>query len=219
YQPVFSYTAERASGLNMFLGSSDMELWKLFPAFNTKTGSGHLANWIWVGVLIGALLIYYFRPFKKFKLSFAGKGREITALCLFVLFGYLYCFHPHVHLIDRGKFMGKGISFFKTSRNFIYLEPEKVFRIKGGQFYDIFIHRDMTRKSKVILNFKETDVVSVTVRHGKRVLFQSKGHASEMYQLPITKLSSIHVDGKRISHLGIETRTSKKNGFLYMEIK
>ena len=93
---------------------------------------------------------------------------------LFLIFAYMYCFYPHVHLVSQNKHIGEVISFYNNSKNFRYIPEKNGFRIKSGNNYDIFIDRKMVRKDKVTFHFTHMDVNDVTIRNGKKLLFQLK---------------------------------------------
>ncbi|MCP5104692.1 MAG: hypothetical protein GY950_15010 [bacterium] len=219
YQPVFSHTMERASGLNLFLGSSSIPLWKFFPSFLTSPESGHPANFVWLGLLLFALLLYYIKTLKRVTKPLKGMRKEILTVSLFLIFSFLYCYHPHVLLLPQNKYTGKTISFFNNSKNFRYMEKQEGFRIKGGNNYDIFIDRKMAAKKNITFRFSHTDVVDVTVRNGKRELFRSDKQETNSFSLNISSLKTLKVGNRVVSHLGFETQTTEKNAFLFLKFE
>ncbi|MCP4156456.1 MAG: hypothetical protein GY757_52570 [bacterium] len=230
YQPVFSHTLERASLLNRFFGSDYIHMWNYYPSFLTSPKTGHPANFIWIGILLLLLLIYYIKPLKhsqKNRISpqnlAAGKGKgtykQITALLLFAASFYLYCYYPHVHLINKNKFKSKTLSFYNNSRNFRYLPDKKSFRIKAGNNYDIFIDRKRKLKKKLTFQFTLTDTMDVDVRNGKQLLFESTKNKTSSFTVDISTLDSLTVGNKQVSHIGFHTRSAVKNAFLWLELK
>jgi hypothetical protein len=214
YQPVFSHTVQRASGLNLFLGGDFMPLWNLFPSFITSPISSHPANYVWVKTLVILAVLYYL--LKPFSLR---RSAAPAAAGLFLVFAYLYCFYPHVHLINKNKHTDKVISFYNNSKNFRYIAERNGFRIKAGNRYDIFIDRKMIHRETVTFHFTLTDVSGLTLRNGRRVLFESKGAPQETITLNLTSLTPLTVKNKQVSHIGFETRAEDKNAFLWLEIR
>ncbi|MGD2086217.1 MAG: hypothetical protein PVH61_08540 [Candidatus Aminicenantes bacterium] len=219
YQSVFAGTVERASGLNLFLGSDFIHLWQLFPSFLTQPLSSHPANFVWIGILLVGLLLYYLKPLKT-KTSVLTQPTAIIPFLLFLIFAFLYCFYPHVHLLSQNKHIDEVISFYNNSRNFRYIPDRNGFRIKSGNNYDIFIDRKMARKDKVTFHFTHMDVNDVTIRNGKKLLFQFKntGKKEVSLDLQISSLQTLKVKNKLVSHVGIETRSRQKNSYLWLEI-
>lgn len=222
YQPVFAGTTERASGLNLFLGSDFVRLWELFPSFLTAPKSTHLATFVWTGLLAALLLFYYFkRPQSPIAEPVKTQNPvliQALAATMFILSAGLFCIFPHVHLINQNKHTDKTISFYNNSKNFKYVEDKEGFRIKAGNDYDIYIDRKLKRKPNVTLRFTHTDAAAVTVRNGKCVLFQSSGNKQSEFLLDLSQLKTLTVRNKVVSHLGIETVTGSKNTFLWLEI-
>ncbi len=220
YQPVFAGTVERASGFNLFLGSDFIHLWELFPSFLTEPPSSHPANFIWMGILIVWLLFYYLRPF-KIKNPDSAQSGVVVPLVLFLIFAFLYCFFPHVHLVSQNKYIDEVISFYNNSGNFRYVPEKNGFRIKPGNNYDIFIDRKMVREDKVTFHFTHMDVNDVVIRNGKRLLFRLKntGKKEVSVGLRLSSLKTLKVRNKIVSHIGFETRSRQKDSYLWLEIK
>jgi hypothetical protein len=211
--------------MNLFFGGSVIPLWKFFPSFLTSPENSHPATYIWIGLLAALLVFYYVRPLKRVEVPIKPKRKEMTAFFLFLAFSFLYCFYPHIHLLSQNKYTGKNVSFFNNSRNFRYLEDgddKKGFRIKGGHNYDIYIDRKMTVKKTLTFRFTGTDVIDVTMRNGKKKLYQSGKQKSSVFSLNIPSLKTLAVGNRRVSHLGIETRVTQTPGtnvFLRLEIE
>jgi len=220
YQPVFAGTVERASGFNLFSGSDFIQLWQFFPSFLTKPLSSHPANFVWIGVLLAALLLYYLKPLKFIKRPVLTQTSAVIPFILFLIFAFLYCFYPHVQLVSQNKHIDEVISFYNNSRNFRYIPEKKGFRIKSGNNYDIFIDRKMVRQDKVTFHFTHMDVNDVTIRNGKELLFQLKktGKKEVSLDLQLSSLKTLKVKNKLVSHIGIETQSSQKNSYLWLEI-
>lgn len=222
YQPVFRgtrETIERASGLNLFLGSDYISLWNFFPSFLTEPTRMHPANFIWIGLLAVVLALYYVRPLKWIAIPFKPMRRKMIAFLLFIGFSFLYCFYPHVHLLPRNKFISKSVSFFNNSKNFHYVDDIESFRIKGGNNYDIYIDRKMALGEKITFRFNNTDVVALTVRNGRKLLFQSDRKKTSTFTQEVSTLKTLKVRNKLVSHIGFETQTKEKRAFLWLEIK
>jgi len=234
YQPVFSHTIERASGINLFFGSDFIPLRHFSPSFLTSPESGHPANFLWIGFLVLLLVVHYVDWSGINKKFFGGvqmlhgaifqkrppgrRRHRLIVFLLFLSFVFLYCFYPHVHLINKNKHTGKTISFYNNSKNFRYVPGRKGFRIKVGNNYDIFIDRKMIQRDNVTFRFIHTDVSDVIVRNGKRLLFQSDREKESSFSMRLSSLKTLRVKNKLVSHLGIETRASRENSFLWLEI-
>ncbi len=219
YQPVFSHTVGRASGIDLFFSSNTIPLWKAFPSFLTSPESGHPANLVWLVLLEAVLVFYYIRPLRRVEKPLKPFRLEIVTIVLFLVFSFLYCFYPHVMLTPQNKYTGKAVGFFNNSKNFRYVEGEKGFRVKGGGDYDIFIDRKMVAKERLTFRFLHTDVVAVTVRNGKRWLFESGKEKTGSFSIDVRSLKTLRVGDKWVSHLGFETRTGERDAFLWLEIE
>jgi hypothetical protein len=220
YQPVFAGTLQRASGLNLFLGSDFMPLWQFFPSFLTQPLSSHPANFVWIGFLFIALLIFYWGPLKRIKKPLFTHAPAVIALVLFLLAVFLYCIYPHVHLIHENKHTDDIISFYNNSRNFRYVPGKRGFRIKAGNCYDIFIDGQRSREDKVTFHFAHTDVNGVIVRNGKRLLYKSGsgGEKEISFSIRLSSLTTLRVKNKPVSHIGIETWSKRENSYLWLVI-
>jgi hypothetical protein len=226
YQPVFSGTVERASGLNLFLGGDVVPMWKFFPSFLTNPASGHPANVLWLGLLVLVLVVYYLKPAVRVKKAFTFKPVPAAAITFILFLGavYLYSFYPHVHLIARNKHIGEDIVFYNNSKNFRYLEQQKGFRLKAGNDYDIYIDRKMIRRDRLTFRFTLSQAGAqsnnhVILRNGKTLLFDSRHSADNSVNLRLSTLKTLKVGDKDVIHLGFETRTSGKDAFIWLEIK
>ncbi len=226
YQPVFAATTGRASGLNLFLGSSAVPLWKGFPSFLTSPPGPHPANWVWLIVLVAALVFFYTRKHKPAPSPAnapVSPWRNLSVALLFSGLVFFYCFYPHVHLLPRNKYKGKPLAFFNNSRNFRYVDEHTGFRIKAGNNYDIFIDRKMTPGGKVSFQFQHNGAVDIAVRHGKRLLYRSANEGikteAESFTLDISSLGILEMAGKQVSHLGIETVSSQEHAFINLKIE
>jgi hypothetical protein len=219
YQPVFAGTVERASGFNLFLGSDFIHLWELFPSFLTKPPASHPANFVWIGILLVGLLLYYLKPL-KIKKPVLAQPPAVIPFVLFLIFAFLYCFYPHVHLVSQNKHIDEVISFYNNSGNFRYVAEKNAFRIKSGNNYDIFIDRKMVRNDRVTFHFTNMDVNDVTIRNGKKLLFrlENSGKKEVSLDLQLSSLKTLKVKNKLVSHIGIETRSRQKNSYLWLEI-
>jgi hypothetical protein len=220
YQPVFAGTVERASGFNLFLGSDFIQIWQFFPSFLTKPPSSHPANFVWIGILLVGLLLYYLKPFKIKKWGL-NESTAVIPFILFLIFAFLYCFYPHVHLVSQNKHIDEVISFYNNSGNFRYIPEKNGFRIKSGNNYDIFIDRKMVRNDKVTFHFTNMDVNDVTIRNGKRLLFRLKntGQKEVSLDLQLSSLKALKVKNKLVSHIGIETQSRQEDSYLWLEFK
>lgn len=226
YQPVFAATQQRASLLNLFLGSNTMEPWKFFPSFLTRPLSSHEANAVWIALIILLATLFYIVNHRRTGIPAAPAPRlpRVIPPVVFVMvlgLGFLYAFHPHIHLSPRFKYKGEPISFFNNSRNFTYADEgtRKGFRIKSGNNYDIYIDRKISGNKTVTLYFNYTDVTDVKIRNGKRLLFETSGKKQESFTLPLSSLTELNVGHRRVSHLGFETRTDARHAFVWLEIK
>jgi hypothetical protein len=224
YQPVFAATQERASLFNLFHGSDFIYLWEFFPSFLTSPGTAHPANFGWLGLLAAALLFFYSKPLKIFKKPFFTRQAVIIPLLylLFLVPFFYYCLYPHVHLIEENKYTSRILSFYNNSRNFRYLPERGGFKIKAGGNYDIFIDRETTRKDNVTFDFTfpPGDTANLTLRSGRRSLYRFVSGTGNRcsFSLRLSSLKLLRVNDRLVSHLGIETHTTQKNAFLWLEI-
>jgi hypothetical protein len=224
YQPVFRYTEVGASVFNLFHGSDFIYLWDFFPSFLTEPKTGHPANFVWIGLLVAALILYYLKPLKVFKKPvFSNKVLVIPFLFLLFLFStFYYCFYPHVHLISDNKYRDRIISFYNNSKNFQFLPHRNGFRIKAGNNYDIFIDRTLTRKDRITFHFTfpPDDIADLTLRNGRWWVsrFVSAKEKKCSFAIDISTLKLLRVRNKLVSHIGIESRTTLKNSHLWLEI-
>jgi hypothetical protein len=224
YQPVFRNTEVGASVFNLFHGSDFIYLWDFFPSFLTGPKTGHPANIVWTGLLAAALLFYYLKPLRIFKKPlFSRQAVIIPFLFLLFLFSaFYYCFYPHVHLMGRNKHRDKIISFYNNSKNFQYLPHRNGFKIKAGNNYDIFIDPTLTRKDRVTFHFTfpPEDIANLTLRNGRWWVsrFVSDKEKKCSFSIDISTLKPLRVRNKLVSHIGIESRTTLKNSFLWLEI-
>lgn len=214
YQPVFSQTTQRASGLLFFLGSSAVKLWKLFPSFLTRSQSGHPANYIWI---IGLAILVFLSYLKKINFNFLKKHQKFIGFGFFVIFSYLICLYPHVHLISENRYRGDKISFYNNSGNFRYIEPRNGFNILAGQTYRIFLEPEADQKI-ITLEFKNTDQVDVTIYNKTQQLFDSSDQEIPRVFMKLSNMSSLRIKKKIVIPLEIRTQTRKKQAFLFMKI-
>lgn len=221
YQPVFFASTERASGLLTFLGGSYINLSMFFPSFLSISNRGYIANYVWLGLLILALIIHYLLPADVPLLKIFNKKEKIFSFLVLLIFVFLLCFYPHIHLINKNKFSNKRISFFNNSMNFFYSEEREVFRIKTGNNYDIYF--DLKRKGvdKVNFTFLNADQIDITVRNGSRVLFRSGEEKQGSCSFRLATLRKIKVKDKLVAHIGIETGLcgSKEDHFFFLKIE
>ncbi len=219
YQPVFSYTTERGSDLLTFFSSSWLDLCRFFPSFlSTRSNWLYPANYVWLGLFTLILSIFYLPRAKSPVRSLLEKGKMITASILFLLLSSLLCFYPHVHLIPQNKFVGKTFSFYNNSRNFRFLPDQDLFRIKAGPSYDIFFDLKYSRQEPIRFHFINTDQVGVTVRNTDRLLFQSNSREHAHFTLRRSSLRTLRVKNRLVAHIGLETKSKKKNAFLFFKI-
>ena len=215
YQPVFSQTTQRASNLLLFLGSSIINLWKLFPSFLTHPETDHPANFIWIGVLIILALFFYL---KIFKFNPLRKHQKLTGFGLFLLFSYLFCFYPHVHLIPENRYTSDKINFFNNSRNFRFIEHRNGFNILAGQTYKIFLEPKPQQKP-ITLVFNNTDKVDVVVYNKTKRLFYSGDQKIQRFSMKLSDLKSLKIKKKTVIPLEIRTQTREKQAFLFIKIQ
>jgi hypothetical protein len=221
YQPVFSVSTERAAGLITFFGGSYIDLPVFFPSFLSVSNWNYAANYVWLGFFALALIFYYLFPGKIPFLKFLKKRERVISFLLFILFAYLLCFYPHIHLISRNKFSNKKIAFFNNSKNFFHIEGRDVFRIKAGNNYDIFFDLKKKGNDSLRFDFLNTAQVDVTVRNGNRILFDSPEHKEGKFSLRLSTLRKMKVKDRLVAHIGIETGPPAdiNNPFLFLKIE
>jgi hypothetical protein len=214
YQPVFSQTTQRASGLLFFLGSSVIKLWKLFPSFLTHPQSGHPANFIWI---TGMAFLVFLSYSKRVRFNLFRKHQKIIGFGFFVIFSYLICLYPHVHLISENRYIGDKIIFYNNSGNFRYIDSRDGFNILAGQTYRIFLEPETDQKI-ITLEFKNTDQVDVTIYNKTQQLFDSSDQEIPRVSMKLSNMNSLRIKKKIVIPLEIRTQTRKKQAFLFMKI-
>jgi len=215
YQPVFSYSTKCSSSILNFFSSDSINLSTLFPSFLNSPKHTHIANYIWIILIIMSLLIFYLKPFK---LSFIKRKKQVISFILFFTLTYIFCFYPHVHLINKNKYSNKNISFFNNSRNFVYIKERKIFRVKNGTKYDLFFDLKKNKNNKIIFNITNPEEVAVVIRNGKTLLFNTKKDKINIFSIELSELKKLTVNNKTVIHIGVETEALKSNPFLFLEI-
>ncbi|MFO7979824.1 MAG: hypothetical protein R6V00_03195 [Candidatus Aminicenantes bacterium] len=214
YQPVFSHTTQRASDLLIFFGSSVIKLWTFFPSFLTHPQSGHLANFIWV---IGLVILIFFFYSKIISLNRFWKFQKFIGFGFFILFSYLFCLYPHVHLYPENLYRGENVNFYNNSGNFRYIDNMDGFNILAGQTYRIFL-KPAPDQNFITLEFKNTDQVDVRIYNKTRELFDSRDQEHSRVSLVLSNLSSLPIKKQTVIPLEIRTQTHKKRAFLFMKV-
>ena len=212
YQPVFSHTTQRASTLLLFLGSSIVNLWKLFPSFLTNPASSHPASMVWIGLLLAFLVFTYWKPFNIFP---RPKQKLIISIPLFLLFIYLFCFYPHVHLIPENRYQGDIVSFYNNSGNFRHIEERRGFNILGGNTYKIFLEQPDTPQPLTLLFFN-TDRVEVRVSNKTSNLFHSGRQKTDRFTIDWKELRSIRIKNRIVFPIEIRTKSRGRQNFLFL---
>ncbi len=215
YQPVFSYTTQCSSSILNFFSSDSINLSTLFPSFLNSPKHIHIANYIWMILITMSLLIFYLKPLK---LSFIKRKKQVISFILFFTLTYIFCFYPHVHLINKNKYSDKNISFFNNSRNFVYIKERKIFRVKNGNKYDLFFNLKKNKNNKIIFNITNPKEVAVVIRNGKTLLFDTKKHKRNIFSTKLSELKKLTVNNKTVIHIGVETEALKNNLFLFLKI-
>ncbi|MBD3414083.1 MAG: hypothetical protein GF421_06615 [Candidatus Aminicenantes bacterium] len=214
YQPVFSQTTQRASSLLNFLGSRFIQLWTLFPSFLTNPQTGHPANLVWITALV-ALVIFFYS--KKFRFHHFQRHQNLIAFGFFVIFFYLICLHPHVHLITASRYSSEKINFYNNSGNFRYVRDRDGFGMLAGQTYQIFLEPKPGQR-EITLAFSNTDQVDLMVYNKTQRLFDSRDGERPQFSLALSDLSSLKIKNKTVFPVEIRTRSQKKKAFLFMKI-
>ncbi len=215
YQPVFSYTTQGSSSILNFFSSDSINLSILFPSFLNFPKPIHIPNYIWMILITMSLLIFYLKPLK---LSFTKRKKQVISFILFFTLTYIFCFYPHVHLINKNKYSNKNISFFNNSRNFVYIKERKIFRVKNGNKYDLFLDLKKNKNNKIIFNITNPEEVAVVIRNGKTLLFDTKKDKKNIFSIELSKLKKLTVNNKTVIHIGINTKALKSNPFLFIKI-
>jgi len=221
YQPVFSFTAERASGLLTFFGSSYISLASLFPSFLSTAKNWHYpANLFWIGLLALLLLVYYLHRHKVRPpaLRLYRYEKPLISIVLFLVLSFPVCFYPHVHLLNQNKFAGESFGFFNNSRNFTYIEDRRLFRIKTGNRYDLFFDLKQTGDKRLRLDFPASQNIDIALWNGKERLFSSRPGENARYDLDLSSMKSLKVKNKLVAHLGFSIRARAAGTFVYLAI-
>ncbi len=240
YQPVFSVTRERAAGLLTFFGGSFLDLPQGFPSFLSVSNWGYIANYAWLG-LFGLVMLWHYllsaNQKDRLRKVFAERQR-IISFFLFLGMAFLFCFFPHVHLIEGNSFKGKNMFFYNNSRNFFYLQDRGIFRIKAGNAYDLYF--DLGRmgiplegkqdtalekedtKDQLEFQFSGIESIAITVRNGAKLLYPtaSSDTIEGRFSLRLSKLGKLKIKGRWLVHLGIRVGDPPSTGspFVFLEI-
>lgn len=212
YQPVFSSTTFRWSGLLRFLGSDIIDLPRFFPSFLTHTVSFYIPNLIWIGILSLCLLLYYGKI--TIKRNF---DKKLLLFSVFLVLAYTFSFYPHLYLKKKGLYINNGIRFFNNSGNFIYLKGENSFRVKTGKNYDIYIDRNSKRK-RFTLILESPGEIEISLMNGKTNILDQKAVGITRFNIDLNELKSFTFGKKELVHIGIDFKSSDKNLFPQLKI-
>ena len=213
YQPVTREVSQRASSLLLFLGSAAINLTTVFPSFLKKPNADYLPNWIWLAVLTMAIVLFYARI----------RWRKITktarfvfpALSLTLLF--FICFIPHVQLQTR--YTAAGLSFYSNSNNFTFHKELGGFKILAGQDYDLFFDLKGSSAERLDLRLLNGNGIALQVKNGRQILLAENQAAESRINVSIGALKHFSLGGKKLIHLGLESKTAPGTVFFWLEFQ
>ncbi|MEI6614924.1 MAG: hypothetical protein WCL37_08500 [Chrysiogenales bacterium] len=211
YQPVTREVSQRASSLLLFLGSSANKLTTVFPSFLKKPNADYLPNWIWLAVLAIVLVFFYGRIAWR---AIAKPARFIFP-ALFLPLLFFICFIPHVHLQTR--YTVAGLSFYNNSKNFIFRKELGGFRILAGQDYDLFFDLNGSAAERLDLRLLNSNQVTLQVKNGRQILLAENQARESRIKVSLRALKKFSLGGKKLVHLGLESKAGPGTTFFWLE--
>lgn len=214
YQPVTAATTERASSLLRFFGSDTIDLPSFFPSFLKIVGAnrGYIPNYVW---LLGALLLLIFGLRRRTRQSMVRPG--LVALGL-VAATALLCIFPHLYLLPSQRQAAASTVFYNRSRNFVYNPEGDIFRLKCGESYDLYFDPAAGRADALTLRFTNPEAGRWELYNGRRRLFSGDPSRPEV-TLSLRSLPSFPHRGRRLVHIGLETRAAGPSRFLFLTMR
>ena len=216
YQPVFASTSDGGSSLIKFMGSNTLDLTNLFPSFLTNRSTFHMPNIIWISLILITTAAFYSRRVKGFKVSLTAMRSGATIFFLLAVF--LISVFPHVHISASDRFRRDGISLFNTSSNFVWLESENCFRIKGNEEYTIhFEERKWKKKISLIIEVPERS--SLIIKNKKNVLLRVEKPGEVQLPVNLSEMGTFKLKGKELIPIWIKTGSETDTEFFFLRIK
>jgi hypothetical protein len=213
YQPVTREVSQRASGLLSFMGSEAVDLAAFFPSFLKSDNSVYLPNWIWLGALSCALVIYYAARGKKKIVKAARLLYPAAGIALLAV----VCFFPHVQL--RTRYASAGLSFFCNSKNFSYHQETSAFRFLAGRDYDLFFDLKGSASDRLDLLLMNNERVAIKVKNGTLTLLKENRVPESRLSLRLSALKKIRLGKRNLVHLGLESKSGKGNTFIWLKFR
>jgi hypothetical protein len=213
YQPVTREVGQRASSWLAFMSSDAVDLPALFPSFLKKDNAAWLPNWVWLGLLACALVMYYSRD------SWPQWRRSARAAFALLGLGLLagLCWFPHVRLQTR--YRAAGVSFFCNSRNFAFRAESGSFRVQAGPDYDLFIDLKGSAAPEMAITFIDGNKVGLKVRNGRRLLLAAQGFDRRTLRLPLGRLDTFALAKREFAHIGLETTGGGGNAAFFLKLE
>lgn len=213
YQPVTREVGQRASGLLSFMGSEAVDLAAFFPSFLKRSNSAYLPNWIWLGALALALVIYYAAAAKKKIVKTARFLYPAAGTALLVM----VCFFPHVQL--RTRYAAAGLSFFCNSRNFSYHQEASAFRFLAGRDYDLFFDLKGSAADRLDLRLMNDERVTLLAKSGTHTLLSENRTLENRLVLKLSALKTFRLNERNLVHLGLESKPGNGNAFIWLKFR
>lgn len=216
YQPVFSSTTDGGSSLLKFMGSSALDLTKLFPSFLTQRENLHTANIFWILLLFIIVLKFYSGKFINIRPG--KKVLQYISMIFFIFSILLLSLLPHVHVSAKDHFRKNGISLFNSSSNFVWLEGEERFRIKSDEEYTIYFELRKWKRD-ISFMFDIPDNSSVRVENGTNQIFKTETAGESNLNIDLSKMRQFKLRGKTLIPIVIKTGSAGDDMFFYLGIK
>jgi len=211
YQPVTREISQRASSLLLFLGSTAINLTTAFPSFLKKPNADYLPNWIWLAVLAIVTVLFYARIAWR---AIAKPARFVFP-ALFLPLLFFICFIPHVQL--QTHYTVAGLFFYNNSRNFTFHKELGGFRILAGQDYDLFFDLNGSAAERLDLRLLNDNRIALQVKNGKQILLAENQATESRINVPLRALKKFSLGGKKLVHLGLESKAGPGTTFFWLE--
>jgi len=212
YQPVYSSTTFRWSGMLKFLGSDIIDIPKFFPSFLTNSSVIYLPNPIWLIFIVIILTLFY--THKQFPIK---PDKKNIIVLLFVIFYFILCFYPHLYLTKESLYVKDGVRFFCSSRNFVYIQNKDAYRIKTGTYYNLYFDiKSRRKKIKMVFESKLPAEIHLT-NSGKSIVSKHQPELSEI-KIDLGSLRSFKFKNRDLVNIGFILNSGNKTRFPLLKI-
>lgn len=228
FQPVFSGTKNRTSDILNFLGSDTIDLSSFFPSFLTHPEDLHFPNFVWIFSLIIIIGIFYLR--KKTVLNLLKKRRQLQltfAVILFICSIFSLSYYPHIHLQKNNLFKIGTIPIYKTAKLFHYLKntkekhsTDKLFRLKEGYSYDLFVELSSKNNysKKLFFKFKGKTKTNLSMFSKNQLISKIINKKEMNYKIKLSSLNKLRIKNRIYGHISINTNENSNNSDIYLNL-